>query len=68
MERIITIGGVTGSCICGHDPCDGLDCGVFLPGHAPRRKSAPKPPEEVADIRARAWATRRAKYGERGHR
>jgi hypothetical protein len=33
-----------------------------------RRKPAPKPPEELTAIRAKAWATRRAKYGERGHR
>jgi hypothetical protein len=41
----------------------GLDDGPW----APRKKPAPKSPEEMADIRARAWATRRAKYGERGH-
>lgn len=65
---IIRVGNVVGECICGHQPCDGLDCGVYLSGRAPRRKPAPKLPEEMADIRARAWATRRIKYGSRGHR
>jgi hypothetical protein len=55
-------------CVCGRDPCSGLDCGTFLLGQTPRRSAAPKPAEVVAEIRARAWATRRAKYGERGHK
>lgn len=42
---------------------DGLDCG---PDQS-RKKPAPKSPEEMADIRARAWAARRAKYGPRGN-
>lgn len=46
----------------------GLDDGPWLPGHAPRKKPAPKTPEETTAIRAAAWATRRAMYGERGHR
>ena len=52
-------------CIHGTD-CEGLgiDCG---PDQS-RRKPSPKTPLELADIRSRAWATRRAKYGERGHR
>jgi hypothetical protein len=25
-------------------------------------------PDNIAEVRARAWATRRQKYGERGHR
>lgn len=50
-------------CRCGHDPCDGLDCGIDMS----RKKPAPKSAEENAEIRARAWATRRAKYGERGN-
>lgn len=54
-------------CTCGHTPCDGLDCGVYLPGQAPRRKPVPKSPEEMAAIRARAWATRREEYGRFGH-
>lgn len=48
-------------CICGHMPCDGLDCGVYLPGLAPRKVPAPKSAEELRAIRAKAWATRRAK-------
>lgn len=43
----------------------GIDDGPALPGE---NRSAAKPPEIVCDIRSRAWATRRAKYGERGHR
>jgi hypothetical protein len=39
----------------------GLDDGPYLPGRAPRKKPAPKSPEELAAIRAKAWATRRAK-------
>ena len=46
----------------------GLDDGVFLPGQAPRKKPAPKDAAEIARIRAAAWSTRRAKYGEHGHR
>lgn len=65
---IIRVGNVVGECICGHHPCDGLDCGVFLPGEAPRKKAEPKSPEELAAIRAKAWATRREKYGKDGHR
>lgn len=50
-----------------HKPDEsGLDDGVLLPGV--RRKAAPKPPIVLAAIRARAWATRRVKYGVRGHR
>lgn len=46
----------------------GLDDGPDLPGHAPRKKPAPKSREEMADIRARAWKTRREKLGPYGHR
>ncbi len=46
----------------------GLDDGPWLPGRAPRKKIEPKSAHETAAIRARAWATRRAKYGEQGHR
>lgn len=46
----------------------GLDDGPFLPGQAPRKRSAAKTPEETQAIRAAAWATRRAKWGPRGHR
>ena len=52
-------------CVCGHKPCDGLDCGV--PNEVPRKKAAPKSPEVMRAIRAQAWATRRAKYGPRGN-
>lgn len=62
------MGGAIGKCVCGHDLCDGLDCGVYLPGQAPRKKAAQKPAAETAAIRGRAWATRRAKYGPEGHR
>lgn len=50
--------------------CNGTGevCGVWLPGRAPRKQPAPKSAEEMASIRAQAWATRRGKYGERGHR
>lgn len=47
-------------CTCGNEPCDGLDCGVYLPGQAPRQKAAPKSADEMRAIRAKAWATRRA--------
>jgi len=50
-------------CRCGNTPCDGLDCGLDMS----RKKAAPKPAAEMADIRARAWATRRVKYGPRGN-
>jgi len=43
----------------------GIDDGPALPR---RKRQTAKPPEIVSDIRFRAWATRRAKYGERGHR
>ncbi len=51
-------------CDCGQSPCTGLDCGPYLPGQAPRKKAAPKIPEELAAIRAKAWATRRARKSE----
>lgn len=53
MSRIITVGNVVGECICGTDPCSGLDCGPYLPGEAPRKKMAPKSAAEMAAIRAR---------------
>lgn len=46
----------------------GLDDGPWLPGQAPRKRPPPKSAAELSDIRARAWATRRAKYGPAGHR
>lgn len=44
----------------------GLDDGPPL--RAPRKKAAPKSAAEFRDIRSRAWATRRLKYGQHGHR
>lgn len=44
----------------------GLDDGPEM--RPPRKKIEPKPPEVTADIRARAWTTRRQKYGQHGHR
>lgn len=43
----------------------GVDDGPPFPT---RKKPAPKPADEVARIRAAAWATRRQRYGERGHK
>lgn len=54
-------------CVCHNDPCDGLDCGVYLPWGAPRKKRVVDPATFSVE-RGRAWVTRRAKYGERGHR
>ena len=55
-------------CICGNKPCTGLDCGVYGPGEAPRKKPPEKTAEQLADIRGKAWATRRERYGKAGHR
>ena len=44
----------------------GLDDGPPL--HSERKKAAPKPTEETREIRLRAWATRREKWGKYGHR
>ncbi len=44
----------------------GLDDGPPL--HAPRKKPAPKSADEMREIRAKAWATRREKWGKYGHR
>jgi len=43
----------------------GIDDGPPL--RAPRKKPPAKSREELSDIRARAWATRRQKHGPRGH-
>lgn len=43
----------------------GLDDGPDI--YPTRKKALPKRPDVVAEIRARAWTTRRAKYGARGH-
>jgi hypothetical protein len=44
----------------------GIDDGPPL--CAERKKPPAKSPDETRDIRARAWATRRQKYGQQGHR
>lgn len=44
----------------------GLDDGPEL--HSVRKKADPKPQNVVTAIRARAWETRRMKYGAHGHR
>lgn len=73
-EREPEAGRCTGTAVPGLPVADrradnsGLDDGPYLPGRAPRKRPAPKPAAEVAAIRAKAWATRRARYGERGHR
>jgi hypothetical protein len=45
----------------------GLDDGPWLPGKGPRAKAAPKSKEQLAAIRAKAWATRRAGLSGGGH-
>ena len=54
-------------CIHGAD-CDGtgLDCGPDFSRQYVKR-AAPKSADELKEIRARAWATRRAKFGKSGH-
>lgn len=48
----------------------GIDDGPYLPHRNPadKRRHGMKSAAELTEIRARAWATRRAKYGEHGHR
>jgi hypothetical protein len=58
-------GGHVWHCVCGNDPCSGVDCGI--PIDPPRKKPARRSAEEARSIRAQAWATRRAKYGPRGN-
>lgn len=55
---------MTWDCIHGSQ-CDGrgIDCGPDQSRKKPSEKSA----NETMRIRLQAWATRRAKYGERGH-
>lgn len=45
----------------------GLDDGPHLPGEAPRKRSN-KSASELADIRSKAWETRRHLYGQKGHK
>lgn len=47
-------------------PADHVDNGPSLRWE--RRKPAPKSTEELAEIRAKAWNTRRERYGKRGHK
>ncbi len=47
-------------------PGTGLDCGPDQERHYVKR-AVPKTAAELTEIRARAWITRRAKYGECGH-
>ncbi len=50
----------------GHDHRDdftGLDDGPYRESRTKKRQ-----PSEIADIRRRAWETRRTKYGPRGHK
>jgi hypothetical protein len=55
-------GGLLNGRVHEHKPDNtGLDDGPYLPGYKPRKKPAPKTREELAAIRAKAWATRRAK-------
>lgn len=46
----------------------GIDDGPYLNGCAPRKPQPIKSDADHAEIKARAWATRRAKYGKAGHR
>lgn len=55
--------GIGPGCPC-DDQCRLDTCGVYLPGEEPRKKPAPKSPEELAAIRAKAWETRRRKAKE----
>ena len=58
---------MTWPCIHGADCAgDGLDCGPDQSRQYTKR-APQKTAAELTEIRARAWATRRAKYGERGH-
>lgn len=69
MYVICDVCGLDQSWMHDHKPDQsGLDDGPYLPGRAPRKKMTPKPADEVRDIRSRAWATRREKYGRYGHR
>ena len=66
----LVLGCACGAVYCGgdHRPDNtGLDDGPYLPGRAPRKKAEAKSVAIVAEIKARAWATRRAKYGVHGH-
>jgi hypothetical protein len=66
MDRCLTCGGALTWQHDHRDDNTGLDDGPPL--NPPRRKPSPKSADETSDIRARAWATRREKYGQYGHR
>lgn len=52
-----------------NEPPDSPDYPIMhLPGHCIRKKAKLKPPKLLAEIRRRAWETRRKKYGPCGHR
>ncbi|WP_336802393.1 hypothetical protein [Kaistia sp. MMO-174] len=52
-----------------HQPdLSGLDDGPPLGRKPYTRTAPPKSADEIREIRARAWETRRAKYGQHGHR
>lgn len=67
-ERCRVCGGVLGWAHDHKHDETGLDDGVWLPGHAPRKTPAPKSADEMKRIRAQAWDTRRKLLGPRGHR
>lgn len=51
-----------------HNPdLSGLDDGPKI-GRVYRKTAAPKPSDEISQIRIQAWQTRRARYGQHGHR
>jgi hypothetical protein len=70
----VSFGAIELCAVCGQDQTfshdhhldnTGLDDGPDL--HPQRKRAPPKPPSVVSAIRVRAWATRRAKYGDCGH-
>lgn len=67
MDEHCTICGQAMTWAHDHRPDNsGLDDGPAI--RRERKKAAPKQPNELQNIRARAWKTRRAKYGPHGHR
>lgn len=49
------------------DDNTGLDDGPPLPGSTPRKRTD-QAPGALSEIRRQAWQTRRARYGDHGHR
>jgi hypothetical protein len=67
MYVVCDVCGMDQSWMHDHKPDNsGLDDGPPL--RKERKRMEPKPAAEVGAIRRQAWATRRAKYGDRGHR